>query len=155
MDAEDKVGESPYSTYVPNSTNDVSHIAIFGAFATIHLPKSRMSDLKRHTKLDVNTWTGVFVGLTPPGRSRKGVLVFVSLLEKVVVVRQCNLDPTFLPYRKTNRRIQPFDDPGFPESLRTDLGGPRDLIGELAKDFPEIPPEHDHDGRADLRILRI
>jgi hypothetical protein len=150
--ADDKIGESPYSTYFPNSTNDVSQFAIFGAFATIHLPKSRMADLKRHTKLDVNTHTGVFLGVTPPGRSRKGVLVYVSQMNMVLVVRQCNLDPTFLPYRKTNRRIKPFEDPGFPESMRTDLGGPRDLIGELSKDFPEMPAQHDHDGEAGFRI---
>ena len=73
-------------------------------------------------------------------------------MDEVLVVRQCNLDATFLPYRKTNRRIQPFDDPGFPESMRKDIGGPRDLIGELSKDFADIPPQHDHDGNADFRI---
>ena len=64
-----------------------------------------MMDLHRHTKLDVNTLSGVYLGTTPPGRSRKAVIIYVPCLKKVLVVRQCNLDATFLPYRKTNRRI--------------------------------------------------
>jgi len=116
-DKTDTVGESPFTTYFPDATNYVSNFAIFGAFATIHLTKSRMSDLNKHTKLDLNTLSGVYLGVTAPGRSRKEVVIYVPSLERVVIVRQCNLDATFLPYRRTNRRIKPFEDPGFPETL--------------------------------------
>ena len=92
------------------------------------------------------------MGLTPSGRSRTGVIIYVGVLQKVIIVRQCNLDPIFLPYRKTNRRIKPFDDPGFPQSLRLDQPDQRDLLQHLEKDFPDLPPEHDIDGRADVQI---
>ena len=111
--SEDSVGESPYTAYFPNSTNNVANFAIFGAFATVHLTKARMIDLNRHTKLDVNTLSGVYLGIAPPGRSRKEVIIHVPCLKKVLVVRQCNLDATFLPYRKTNRRIRPFEHPAI------------------------------------------
>ena len=104
---EDKVGESPFSIHFPGATNVVSNFAIFGAYATVHLTKARMGDLHRHSKLDVNTMSGVFVGITPPGRSRKGVIIWVGSLQKVIIIRQCNLDATFLPYRKSNRRVKP------------------------------------------------
>ena len=55
----DNIGENPFSTYFPAATNNVSKLAIFGAFATVHLTKPRMTDLHRHTKLDVNTASGV------------------------------------------------------------------------------------------------
>ena len=42
---EDSVGVSPYTTYFPNSTNNVANFAIFGAFATVHVTKARMIDL--------------------------------------------------------------------------------------------------------------
>ena len=151
VDKEDKVGESSFSTYFPNATN-VSNFAIFRAFATVHHTKPRMSDLQRHSKLALNTPSGAYLGLTPPGRSRKGVMIYVGVLQKVIIVRQCNLDPTFLPYCKTNRRIKPFEDPGFPESLRMDQPDQRDLLRQLEKDFPDIPPKHDVDGRADAHI---
>jgi hypothetical protein len=111
-----------------------------------------MGDLHRHTKLDVNTLSGIYLGLTPPRRSRKGVIKYAPALKKVIVVRQCNLDATFLPYRRTHRRIKPFDDPGFPESLMLDQLDQRDLLPQLEKDFPDVPPEHHVDGRADMPI---
>ena len=99
VDKEDTVGASPYSTYFPNATNDVSNFAIFGAFATVHLTKPRMRDLHRHSKLDLHTLSGVYVGLISSGRSRTGVIIYVGVLQKVIIVRQCSLDVLALGMR--------------------------------------------------------
>ena len=94
----------------------------------------------------------MYLGITVPGRSRKGVIIYVPSLERVVIVRQCNLDATFLPYRRTNRRIKPFEDPGFPEALWLSREDQASMLDRISTDFPEAPPEHDKEGREPITI---
>ena len=101
----------------------------------------------------MNTLSGVHLGLRSPGRSRKGVVIYVPLLSEVVVVRPCNLDAKFLPHRRTNLQTKPFHDPSLPQSLRLSQPDQRDLITRMQTDFPDVLPEHNLDGRADLSII--
>jgi hypothetical protein len=49
LSVSDNDGECPFLTYFPAATNNVSNFDIFGAFASVHLTKPRMTEFHRHT----------------------------------------------------------------------------------------------------------
>ena len=87
----------------------------------------------------------MYLGITPPGRSRKGVIIYVPSLKKVLIA-------TFLPYRRTNRRVKPFEDPGFPEPLLLSRDDQMSMLDQMKTYFPKTPAEHDTEGRESLTI---
>ena len=72
--------------------------------------------------------------------------------KKTRIVRQCELNATFLPYRRTNRRIKPFVGPGFPAALLLSKEDQRSMLSRMTTDFSGTPPEHDTERRDNISI---